>query len=725
MPQLLDYESRDITAFGGAQTLPDPSDVQFPAGLYARNMEFVAGTVQTRKGFGTALSFNTYSQISGLYNWNSGLGNILVMLANGSGIRLVSLSGLKAVTGAVNNGAGLIRLTVNGHGGITGDGMVTDRVGGVPNASGQWIITRIDDNTIDLQGSSFAGTYTSGGSAGLIVRAINTGNGPGVVFAEAGARLYVATHSTMGVGQGAWVVSKQAGTWVADTLFPPPLTYTPSAPTEPLAGNVTAGLHRWGYILESRGGHLGRPSPDSGIGTPNSESFNPQLFTATGSKLMRVILNPPSWPAWATKVRLVVTPIEDLADYRFVPGAVADLPVGGGAQSITIDVNISDTDLIAKGEDASRYLFLQTQTTAGVAPFTVSACMSLGTRMGYVTTLPDNNGNPVGALMVSEPGMYQYITPDQHLVQLPGQKDIVTAFTLVDGGVYILGPHWTHVTADNGMVPVRWTTPKQVDGRRGTMAPRGVDVSAAKDYAWIPDQRGLFLFNGSYPELPISYYQQSDWDRINWNAPWAVMVKDDPGEKRVYVLAPLDGATSPSHLLTWSYVRGLKPYNVDYSIWDLAGFPLGAIELVQNDLLDQVTAVKRKVELWLAPYGGLAAIGRAKSASDTDPYKDFTAAVHSTYDPAMFPGRIKGVPTHHGAHFGVSGSGTAVLTVSSVDGGRVVTPISIALTTAPDREILRKWRLNSELARLRVDCTDGYFKLNSIRWYFSPWITQR
>jgi hypothetical protein len=68
----------------------------------------------------------------------------------------------KNVTGAVTHG-GLIQLTVTAHGWTTGDRVAAQSVGGVPNATGSWIITSIDANTIDLQGSTFAGTYTSGG----------------------------------------------------------------------------------------------------------------------------------------------------------------------------------------------------------------------------------------------------------------------------------------------------------------------------------------------------------------------------------------------------------------------------------------------------------------------------------------------------------------------------------------------------------------------------------
>ena len=72
----------------------------------------------------------------------------------------------RAVTGAANNGAGLIRLTVANHHYSTGDNVSVASVGGVPNATGNnWIITVIDANYFDLRGSVFAGGYTAGGTA--------------------------------------------------------------------------------------------------------------------------------------------------------------------------------------------------------------------------------------------------------------------------------------------------------------------------------------------------------------------------------------------------------------------------------------------------------------------------------------------------------------------------------------------------------------------------------
>lgn len=76
----------------------------------------------------------------------------------------------KNVSGAVNNGSGLVRLTVTGHGLSTGDKVFVLSVGGVSAANGYWTITNSGTNTVDLQGSTFAGTYTSGGTLQRVTR---------------------------------------------------------------------------------------------------------------------------------------------------------------------------------------------------------------------------------------------------------------------------------------------------------------------------------------------------------------------------------------------------------------------------------------------------------------------------------------------------------------------------------------------------------------------------
>jgi hypothetical protein len=69
------------------------------------------------------------------------------------------------VTNAVVKPGGVqIRLTVVGHGLVTNDIAVVMNVGGTTEANGLWRVTKIDNDTIDLQSSTFTNAYTSGGT---------------------------------------------------------------------------------------------------------------------------------------------------------------------------------------------------------------------------------------------------------------------------------------------------------------------------------------------------------------------------------------------------------------------------------------------------------------------------------------------------------------------------------------------------------------------------------
>jgi hypothetical protein len=72
----------------------------------------------------------------------------------------------KAITGAANNGSGLIRITALNHTFRASDRITITGVGGTVEANGKnRQINVITGNTFDLAGSTFTNAYTSGGTA--------------------------------------------------------------------------------------------------------------------------------------------------------------------------------------------------------------------------------------------------------------------------------------------------------------------------------------------------------------------------------------------------------------------------------------------------------------------------------------------------------------------------------------------------------------------------------
>lgn len=70
----------------------------------------------------------------------------------------------REISAVQNNGTGLVRVTINTTNGMrTGQSVIIQKVNGVPNANGTFTITVISNTQIDLQNSSFAGSYIGGG----------------------------------------------------------------------------------------------------------------------------------------------------------------------------------------------------------------------------------------------------------------------------------------------------------------------------------------------------------------------------------------------------------------------------------------------------------------------------------------------------------------------------------------------------------------------------------
>lgn len=81
-----------------------------------------------------------------------------------------TIGNAKAITGVTVNTAdddfrGLVRLTITGHGYSDGDLIAVRGVRGVKGANGDWFVSVVDANTIELVGSSGIGTWTTGGTA--------------------------------------------------------------------------------------------------------------------------------------------------------------------------------------------------------------------------------------------------------------------------------------------------------------------------------------------------------------------------------------------------------------------------------------------------------------------------------------------------------------------------------------------------------------------------------
>lgn len=526
----------------------------------------------------------------------------------------------------------------------------------------------------------------------------------GATHAGAGTRLYTALFNTSGEGQTECRVSSgfdSVGTLTTDKCFPAPMTTAPTL-SEPGAGLCTAGVHRIGYYILSRSGHRGKLSPFSSAYTPAS-------ITCTGDKTIRFSLNA-TWPADALSVWVVMTTASNLNRHILVPGATTAV-VGGATSTVNIDISISDDDLLNTGTEVTDYTLWLTQDGSGNGPFSPSHVFAIGERMAYLTKL-----NGVSELYVSEPGQFQQITADQHVIRVPGQRKMTAAFAMPSGATYLLGPSWTYATQSTSDKPVLWPEPRVVDAKIGTLSPTGADVNASRGIAFVADQGGLYPFvDGQYASTPMSFNQESDWRRINWAYAHEVKVVDDSGENRVFVSAPIDSATAANALFMFDYSGGISYDKIRYSFWTIDNFFHAGVCIVLNQ------TTKRR-ELWISSATGGKVLRLKNSIDDTLPFNDDGNSISWIYETAPFPQTPVGINAHHMVRMRILGSGNTTLTVYRLDRTSSKGPFTLALSLTPNNDVVKQFYFPNTPAvtyRFTGNTANAYAKLSKLESYYN------
>lgn len=140
------------------------------------------------------------------------------------------------VTGAVAGTGGVIRLTVTAHGATTGNTVWVEQLNGVTDNGGRvrgnYTVTVVDANTIELQGTTFSGAYFAG--SGRIARALAPAANASLLFQCTNLQDYAELTAEITAGRGQIVEGQAVG---VRTVNGSTVTATLAAGTA-LAGSV-------------------------------------------------------------------------------------------------------------------------------------------------------------------------------------------------------------------------------------------------------------------------------------------------------------------------------------------------------------------------------------------------------------------------------------------------------------------------------------------------------
>jgi len=446
----------------------------------------------------------------------------------------------------------------------------------------------------------------------------------------------------------------------------PPSGFNLTAVDSAVSGNCETGTHVFAVCNETASGYLTKPG-----------GF--VAFSPTGGKkvdLGAIAIGPATTAARqivATKVIADFNGDFENQEYFIVPG-------GRIADNVTtvLAASFYDADL----QSSADYLMDQlSEIPAGVCirNYRGRLCIS------------GEDLNPA-IVRVSKPGE-------------PESFDAVEGFLTVNPGdsgggvqncvVYrkqliLLKDERAYVTMDNGENAAFWDV-DDLDPSIGTTC-HGIGRirnfgDSTEDRIFIASRPGLQLFNGTFSNTAVTYVVDNIWSRITKLYFHTIEVVVDPIEALVYCAIPLDGATSPSHLLVVDYQDGFEKIK-----WTLWTFPRNPTSII--------VSVIHATKTSQFEFGALNGNVYKLDSAATD---DFGTAIDSYVHFGHLPADDTGNVWHFtGARFRVKGVGNLDIRVESEDAVLSLIATSLVLSASPGRELFRGFDFVNEKASVKV-----------------------
>jgi hypothetical protein len=117
------------------------------------------------------------------------------------------ITGNHVVSGAADNGVGLVRITTSlAHYFYTGDVVTISGVTGTTEANGTWTVTVYDSTHFDLVGSTFAHVYSANGTTACLGATRRAAHALCAMLAEHGGIMYILGHNAAQISADDWGV---------------------------------------------------------------------------------------------------------------------------------------------------------------------------------------------------------------------------------------------------------------------------------------------------------------------------------------------------------------------------------------------------------------------------------------------------------------------------------------------------------------------------------------
>lgn len=331
-------------------------------------------------------------------------------------------------------------------------------------------------------------------------------------------------------------------------------------------GHTSPGKYQVAVAFETDTGYLTRLGPVIWQGTPGDESatstINPAYWDSPGGVPLYLGGIPTGGPGVIAR-HIFVTKADQL-EFFFLK-RIPD----NSTTSTTID--FYDTDLVVSGDYLNDNL---DYIPAGVIEPNGGTSMGLFKYHGRLMAWGNSDAIGYDKILVSEAGDPETFNTNHSYIQMPTETDgnIIRSAGVLRDTLYLFKAVGIFSTQDNLDNPVTWPVVR-VDGGSGAWFNTVSTLTASQtalpmgDVLLAADISGLYLFNGVVQGQLLTWKVQDIWDRIPKSQMSKVTLQVDPFEALIYLLFPVDGATSPSYLLVGDFSENLSPEGIKWSYY--------------------------------------------------------------------------------------------------------------------------------------------------------------
>lgn len=454
-------------------------------------------------------------------------------------------------------------------------------------------------------------------------------------------------------------------------------------------GHSGVGTYLFSYAYETVSGFITRPA------TPfvAVDAFGSCFFDIT---------NLPVGPAGITAARWIIAtkviPFRadlsipfDVTTADFYPQFFAQRVADNTTTSLSID--FYDENLV---ESSDYLLTLDDELDAGVGMIDYKGRM--------VVYGEHDTPSVVRVSDIGEPESFS--TTSGFLIVDPSDSTGVRCATEFRNLLYFYKQQRGYMTQDNGDSPSTWDVinfEKSIGTEQyGIAAVLDAKGSSSEGYL-LASRGGIYYFNGVFVDPELTYKIADLWSRINPTYFYKMQLANDPINKFLYALVPLDGSETCDHLLYGDYRDGLDPMRIKWSIWQFTNRPISI--LIYNEFSNEVPGLVTR----LANNTNIVTLHPAYT-------NDNGSAIDSNFQlpPIRFS---NGISHFNRVRIRVVGPCRLSITAYGIDNVQFDTVIDLSTGFNPGREFAQLMNLVSEQCLLSIRCAvkDQKYNIDSIQ----------